>query len=248
MATAKLTMITLQRWMLENDNDLFADMTLPDGIDKDTLTGNFLLRGGEFEVMYADPMFMKDAITLWSKKWYRTFTKWVEALAIEYSPLENYDRKEDWTDTVNRGSKNSGRRDSGNTRTFNNQDKRTLDTEDEETLDTTVTSETTVSAYDSSTYQPSEKNVTENDGTDTMTHTGTDTVDYSGTIKDEFGEGYSGQTTDNGKTIHDGRIHGNIGVTTSQQMLEAELQIAEWNLYEHITDLFLSEFVIPIYS
>ena len=288
MATAKITMITLQKWMLSNNDDLFDGMILPDDIDKDTLTGNFLLRGGEFEVMYADPDFMKEAITLWSKKWYRTFDKWVKALAIEYSPLENYDRKEDWTDTSNRGSKNSGRRDSGNTRTFNNQDKRTLDTQNERTLDTqdeetldtqnqrtldtTVTSEDTVSAYDSSTYQPSKKNVTENDGTDTMNNTGTDTyvhtgtdtfvhtgtdtmantgtdtVDYSGTIKDEYGEGFSGQSTDNGKTTHDGRIHGNIGVTSSQQLLESELQIAEWNLYEHITDLFLSEFVIPIYS
>ena len=50
------------------------------------------------------------------------------------------------------------------------------------------------------------------------------------------------------RTVRDGRIHGNIGVTTSQQMLQAELDIAQWNLYEHITDLFLSEFVIPIYS
>lgn len=264
MSTAKITMITLQKWMLSNNDSLFGDMLLPDGIDKDILTGNFLLRGGEFEVMYADPDFMKDAITLWSKKWYRTFDKWVTALALEYNPLENYDRKEDWTDTSNRGTKNAGRKDSGNTRTFNNKDKRTIDTQDEETidtqnertLDTTVTSEDTVSAYDSSSYQPSKKNVTENDGTDTMNntgtdtyvHSGTDTMDYSGTIKDEYGEGFSEETTDNGKTIHDGRIHGNIGVTTSQQMLESELVIAEWNLYEHITDLFLSEFVIPIYS
>lgn len=277
---AKLTMIALQRWMIANNDDIFSDMIIPEGIDRDVLTDNFLLRGGEFEVMYSDPVFMKDAITLWSKKWYRTFDKWITALSIEYNPLENYDRQEDWTDTSNRGVKNNGRRDSGNTRTLNNQDKRTLnttnkrtldtqdeetlDTQNERTLDTTVTSENTVSAYDSSSYQPSNKNVTENDGTDTMnntgtdtfTHTGTDTMqntgtdtlDYSGTIKDEYGEGFSSQTTDNGKTIHDGRIHGNIGVTTSQQMLEAELQIAEWNIYEHITDLFLSEFVIPIYS
>lgn len=264
MSTAKLTMITLEKWMLQNEDSLFSEMVLPENIDKDVLTDNFLLRGGEFEVMYPDPYFMKDAITLWSKKWNRTFTKWVEALAIEYSPLENYDRKEDWTDTENKGTKTSGRRDNGNTKTFNNQDKRTLDTQDEETLDTenkrtldtTIVTEEEVSAFDSSNYQPSKKDTTDNDGTDTMnntgtdtfTHTGTDTVDYSGTIKDEFGESYSGQATDNGKTVHDGRIHGNIGVTTSQQMLEAELQIAEWNLYEHITDLFLSEFVIPIYS
>lgn len=248
MATAKICLIDFNRWMSANNDDLFSLLTLPEGIDKDTLVGNILLRGGEFECVYSDPTFIQNAIGIWSSKWYRTFDKWVKALAIEYSPLENYDRMEDWTDTSNRGSKTQGRTDSGNTRTFNNQDKRTLDTQNKRTLDTTITSEDTVSAYDSSTYQPSKKNTTENDGTDTMNNTGTDTVDYSGTVKDEYGEGYSSQLTDNGKTIHNGRIHGNVGVTTSQQMLEAELSLAEWNLYEHITDLFLSEFVIPIYS
>lgn len=51
------------------------------------------------------------------------------------------------------------------------------------------------------------------------------------------------------KNVNDrtGRLHGNIGVTTSQQMLQAELDIAAWNLYDHITDVFLKEFIIPVY-
>lgn len=312
MSTMKVTLIGLNKFLHDQDDDLFKNLTVPEGIEKDTLTDNILLRGADFEVMYADPYFMQDAIGLWSRKWQRTFKKWVDALAIEYSPLENYDRIEDYTDTLNRGMKSSARKDSGNTRTFDNEDKRTLDTEDkrtldtedqttldtqnqrtldtqdeetldtqnQRTLDTTETTEKTVSAFDSSTYQPSEKVVTENDGTDTMnntgtdtfthtgtdtmnntgtdttthtgddttTHSGTDTMSYSGTIKDEYGEGTSADETENSKTVHAGRLHGNIGVTTSQQMLESELQIAEWNLYEHITDLFLSEFIIPIYS
>lgn len=376
MSTMKVTLIGLNKFLHDQDDDLFKNLNVPEGIEKDTLTDNILLRGADFEVMYADPYFMQDAIGLWSRKWQRTFKKWVDALAIEYSPLENYDRIEDYTDTLNRGMMSSARKDSGNTRTFDNQDKRTLDTqdkrtldtEDEETLntqnkrtldtteektldtqnkrtldtteektldtqnkrtldtteektldtqnqrtlDTTQTTERTVSAFDSSTYQPAEKTVTENDGTDTMNntgtetitntgtdtmdntgtetvtntgtdtmdntgtetitntgtdtmdnsgtdtfthsgtdtmdHTGTDTLDHTGTVKDEYGEGTSANETENSKTVHAGRLHGNIGVTTSQQMLESELQIAEWNLYEHITDLFLSEFIIPIYS
>ena len=42
-------------------------------------------------------------------------------------------------------------------------------------------------------------------------------------------------------------LSGNIGVTTSQQMLQSELDIARWNLYEHIADLFCSEFCIMVY-
>ena len=162
--------------------------------------------------------------------------------------MENYDRMEDYSDTYNKGIKTQARRDSGNTRTFDNQDELTRDSQDELTHDTTDVTEREVSAYDSSTYQPAEKTTTDLDGTDTTTYTGTDTTTHSGTIKDEYGEGSSGSETENSKNVHSGRLHGNIGVTTSQQMLEAELDIARWNIYEHITDIFLSEFIIPIYS
>lgn len=47
--------------------------------------------------------------------------------------------------------------------------------------------------------------------------------------------------------VRTGRAFGNIGVTTSQQMLEAELDVSAWNLYEHIADVFAAEFVIPVY-
>ena len=248
MSAAKMTLIAFDRFFSANNDDLFVNLTLPTGIDKDILTNNILLKGADFEVMYSDPFFLQEAIGMWSGKWQRTFEKWVTALAIEYSPLENYERKEDWSDTLNRGVKTNARRDSGNTRTFDNEDKRTLDTENKRTVDLTDETEEQVSAYDSSSYQPSSKTTLDQDGTDTMTNSGTDTMNYSGTITDEYGEGTSGSETENSKTVRDGRIHGNIGVTTSQQMLEAELKIAEWNLYEHITDLFLEEFVIPIYS
>ena len=280
MSTMKVTLLGLQHYLLNLEDDLFKKMVLPEGIDKDLLTDNILLKGSDFEVLYADPYFVQNAIGLWSKKWNRTFTKWVSALSLEYNPLENYDRKEDWSDTLNKGVKTSARRDSGNTRTFDNQDQRTLDTENKLTLDSehkltldsenkrtvdlTDETEEQVSAFDSSSYQPASKTIADHDGTDTMNNTGTettnntgtettnntgtDTINYTGTITDEFGEGASGSETENSKTVRDGRIHGNIGVTTSQQMLQSELDIAAWKLYEHITDLFLSEFVIPIYS
>ena len=233
MSAAKMTLIAFYRFFSANNDDLFVNLTLPTGIDKDILTNNILLKGADFEVMYSDPFFLQEAIGMWSGKWQRTFEKWAAALAIEYSPLENYDRKEDWSDTLNRGVKTNARRDSGNTRTFDNTDTTTPGT--------TITEETQVSAYDSSSYQPSQQVTTSPTGDG-------DVLAHAGTIKDEYGEGTSGSETENSKTVRDGRIHGNIGVTTSQQMLEAELKIAEWNLYEHITDLFLEEFVIPIYS
>ena len=225
MSLAKVTIMSLNNYLVQVKNEtLFDELTLPEGIDKETLVDNIMLQGGEFECLYVDPDFLRFVIGMWGKKCYNTFLKWITAQQIEYNPLENYDRQEHWTDDT----ETSARRDSGNTKTFNNQDKRTIDTD--------TTSEEKVSAFDSSEYQPSTKTQVDNGGTDTM--------DYSGTIKDEYGEGASGTE---GKE-HDGRIHGNVGVTTSQQMLQQEYDIARFNIIDQITDMFILEFTIPVYD
>lgn len=230
MATAKITLTSFYTWFNTASpvDDLFKNMTLPEGIDKDTLVGNILMRGGEFEVLYSDPFFNQNLIGIWSKKWYRTFDKWVKALAIEYSPLENYDRMEEWGETRNNH---------GSETTSGTLGRTTSDSLNRSGTDGNTTT-TSVSAYDSSNYQPANQVVSS--GTNGFTDTGSGSLNdtTSGSTTTNFGEGIK----------HESRTHGNVGVTTSQQMLEAELQIAEWNLYEHITDLFLSEFVIPIYS
>ena len=208
MASSKITLISMNIFMLNMNDDLFKNLSLPEELDKSTLTNNILLRGGEFEVMYADPTAMQSIIGIWSDKMQPTFTRWVNALKIEYAPLENYDRFEHWIDeTDGTGSAES----SGSVNTT-----------------TGDTSELTKSAYDQSTYSPYEKTI--NDGT-----VGTTTSDTTGTTMSNDSE-------------HNGRIHGNIGVTTSQQMLEQELNLGYWNVYEKITELFLQEFVIPVYS
>lgn len=97
------------------------------------------------------------------------------------------------------------------------------DRTEEWTTDTTSGSsgsssvETTKSAFDSSTYTPYDK--------------------VTGTNSDNA----------SGNEVKRGHTFGNIGVTTSQQMLQAELDIAEWNIYDHIKDLFMQEFCIMIY-
>ena len=88
---------------------------------------------------------------------------------------------------------------------------------------TTSNTENKVSAYDSDAYSNKEK------------------VD-SGANTSQGGVGDA-----DSETHRRAHLYGNIGVTTSQQMLRDELDIAQWNLYEHISDLFLEEFCILIY-
>ena len=194
--SATMTLIGLYNYQ----DDLFDDLNLPEGIDKQTFIDNLLLRSGDFELLYPNGDFMKDAIRVWSAKWYATFDRWVKALAIEYDPLENYDRQEHWEDS-NSGSASGST--SGNTNS---------------------TTTNSVSAYDGgNAYTPK----------DQMAVYGQDSS--------------SSSSSSSGSGEHTGRIHGNIGVTTSQQMLISELDLGYWNLYERMIGLFLTDFVLPVY-
>lgn len=56
-----------------------------------------------------------------------------------------------------------------------------------------------------------------------------------------------GKNEGEGTTTHEGRLYGNIGVTTSQQMLQSELDLGYWNIYNEIANLFSTEYCIRIY-
>lgn len=80
---------------------------------------------------------------------------------------------------------------------------------------------------------------TTNDGSVNIAGTDDKTVTTTESITDT-NDGTKGNT-------HTGSITGNIGVTTSQQMLEAELKLQYWNLYDHIADLFINELTTRVY-
>ena len=216
MSTAKITLVGINQFFINAGSSLFENLRLPTGLDKTVLTNNILLEGGEFEVLYSNPLFLKDMIGVWAEREQATFQRWVDALAIEYAPLENYDRHEDWTDTKDSDATYSATG-SSDTDVSNSQ---------------SGTSIGDVSAYDSTGYQPKDKTTT----SDTLTSsTDTDTSESSTSTLDD---------TDR----HTGRIHGNIGVTTSQQMLQSELDLGYWNIYSRITEMFIKEFCIMIYE
>lgn len=146
MATAKLTLIGMYNY----DSTLFDGLQLPTYIDKQTLINTILLAGGEFGALYPNITFMKQAITLWSAKNQRYFEKMAELMQAEYEPLENYNRREKWTDDGSGSSESS----------FNN----TTNGSD------SSTTENKVSAFNSSAYENRDRSTTT--GTDTETGRG----------------------------------------------------------------------------
>lgn len=232
MSLAKITLIGQETRLKMENKSVFDLLTLPDGIDRNTCIDNIILECGEFETLYSDPFFMRAAIGTWSTKHYRTFEKWIKALNLEYNPLENYDRQEDWTDTGNKQNTLGFTDDTTTTTTG----KTTTEGNSEQNGFT----EDQVSAFDSNTYQESEKHVIDTD------ENHSDEVNSTNEMKNSSEQNTEGnEDTEN---VHTGRIHGNIGVTTSQQMLQSELDISRFNIIQEITNLFMVELCIMVYE
>lgn len=128
MASAKMTLIGYNNY----DPHFWDGLSVAPGIDKDVLITTILMNGGEFEVLYSNPEFMKLLLPKWSQKWMHTMERWVKLINVDYAPLDNYDRHEEYTDeTINSGT-----------------------TEDKSTNNFNGTTEGKVSAFDSVDYQP----------------------------------------------------------------------------------------------
>ena len=219
MSTMTMTMIGLYR----NDSTVFDNMILPDGLDRELVINTILMRSGEFEVLYPNPDFMKFSIGAWSRKWSKTFTDWIKGQNATWNPIENYDRYEEFSDSGSTSGTKSGSSTSSGSSSGS------------DSFGSEGSNENLVSAYDSNTYQPSAKNIT---GTENSSESSSETS-ASSTDSET-----SSETTSSTRTGH---IHGNIGVTQASDMLKAFYDISQWNIYDHIADVFVTEYCIPIY-
>lgn len=193
------------RALLDWDNTLFDNMSLPDDVALDDVVDHIIFKYGDAPLFSPDPAVMKYYITKWSARRLPQWVRFKNAIEEEYNPLENYDRTEETTDYFTHGHK--------------------VVTNDD--LTHGLTTEGQISADNASTYQPDSKAIN------------------SGKDQRDLDETHSGQD----KRDYNSHIHGNIGVTTSQQMLTSELEvIPKLDLLDFIADDFHSEFNIMIYN
>lgn len=216
------------RALLDWDNDLFINFTLPEEIaaeeTRDLIIDQILLDHGDAPLAYPDPNIMKYYIGVWSKRMGPLWLRYYNAIIAEYNPLENYDREEDRT--VTRDDE------TGNTRTLNT----STDVDGTITTSGTETTENSVSAENVNVFEPDDRSVRTPNLTDTHDMATKDT----GTITDAG--------TFDGSEIEHSRIHGNIGVTTSQQMLISELDLVpRLDLIKYISDNYAAEFCLGVY-
>lgn len=212
------------------DNTLFDGFNVPEGLVKQIAIDAILMRTRELEILYPDFNYMKNRITIWSNKYQINWKKLYDTTVLEYNPIENYDRVEDWTDTDDETTTSA--RD--NTRNTNNTVKST--STNEITNNVNVTDQNT--AFNAGLTDHA-KQITEGDTTENGTITNTETG------KDTENESVNGGRT--GRHTRAGRAHGNIGVTTSQQMIQSERDLVVFNLYDVIAESFIENFCLMVY-
>ena len=160
-------------------SDILDDFKLPDGIDRDDFIEMLLFDTAELELLTPDPDIMKQLLGRWSNVRVNAWSKMLDTETVEYNPIHNYDRQEDWVD------------------------------------DGTGSSITDLSVAG---FNDADMADRERTGTGTTT-----------------------------QSRHTARISGNIGVTTTQQMLESERESRKYSTVFEIIGEFKERFCLLVY-
>ena len=222
------------------DNTIFDNLMLPDGVDKPTLVDNIILETAELECIYPTPGFLKTAIGLWSNVQVLTWDRVYAVTQLEYNPIENYDRQETETTTGTRA--HSGRDTTTRSGTVSETGSTTASTQGTASESGTTTNK--IAGFDSTTLVDHDSSTGSNTRQASDSSTGSSTRSGTDSSTQELTHGE--QIADSGSRTS--RIHGNIGVTTSQMMVQAEVDLApNIHSYQYITADFRKRFCIEIY-
>lgn len=233
--SATLSILALYRY----DSTLFDGLQLPEGVDKETLVDNILLDAASLEVLYPDPVFLNRAINVWSKKRLPVWTELQKTLEYEYNPIDNYDRTETVTEGIERSGSGSSSRSGNNTGSGTD----TRESENSSSSSSTNTGTASNTAYNTDDFADTTKNVTSGSSTGADEESSTTTSSSSWTSS-ETGEMESSSTEDRTMTT---RTHGNLGVTTTQEMIQAQREVVSFSLLDVIEDEFVAKFCLAVY-
>lgn len=230
---------------------LFINSTTSLLIQYEKAIENVLLKSEGFEVLYPDFEILYEKLGAWYNAKYYIFYQLYNTLSYEYNPIDNYDRTETrtLTETRNLEEKQTGT----NTNVMSGTDKTTgkdtrTGSENRDTTDTTNTttkragfnSETAVLGETSDTTGTNEVSVTDSQNITTETN-GESSTNNTLTLDTN--------NTNTGTITHEETIitRGNIGVTTSQQMIEQQRELVKFNLFDYFADSLIDNFCLKIY-
>ena len=161
--------------------------------------------------------------------------KLLESTQYEYNPIHNYDRKEEPTDTREE--------------TIDRTQNRTTTGTVTDTGSTNVTGDVTgnvMSKHDVSAENATDYQADTRDAEDTTSHNTQETA-VQAQSDTQTGEDVTGKDTRSETYKHTSHMFGNIGVTTTQKMIDEEREVVQFSVLEFIADDFKNEFCLSVY-
>ena len=179
-------------------------------------------------------------IGLWSKMNAPVWDRIYQASLLEYNPIENYNRTEVETTGAGKTSTHSGT----DTSTYSGTDTQTVGSSGSETHSGTDTNTNAITSYDSNSLYTHDQDTFKHGHVVSDTSTGSNSTTYGKKESFQHGE----KIIDEENITRNNHTSGNIGVTTSQQMLEQEIEIAaKLNIMQIIVDSFKDRFCLLVY-
>lgn len=173
----------------------------------------------DLECIYTLPEIVKIAAMVYAKN-AKKYAMLLQVYNVEYNPIDNVDAHEEFTDTrtpdITRTSSSEG---TSNSEVKNNQERTTTDTPN----DYKTTTEISKNPYDNPGFTPETKQETTDSGSRTTTESFSGAADTSSATS----TGTSSSTETGTETIvHTSYRHGNIGVTSTQQLITQQIELA----------------------
>ena len=243
-------------WLQLRNEDMLEGVSVPDPLEAETLKSQIVFRCGLLIPAYSEPEIQKTAITQFFKREQWNIQHLINIILAEYSPIENTDRYSEHTTEEEGGG--SSTHSGTDQRQINNSgtDQRDIQTSGTDQRDIqeggTTTDTKEISAYNTAGYQADNKEtVAHGKKTDDDLTYGKKTDDdltYGKQTIDSMTYGHKITDEKTGKSSYIEHTHGNIGVTTNQEMIRQELELLEdFDIYDWIAAKVEKELFLQIY-
>ena len=209
------------------DNTIFDGFRVPEGMDKDNVVQNICFECAELSLVYPDPDIMKLLIAQWTIKNFKIWEKLFATENLDYNPIWNVDATIEEHETIEREKVNTL------DRSVSGSENNSETVQDD--LDGTTTQ--SVTGYNSGDWQQHDKTDVDNGRhmTDTQNNTSSGREEAEDTENEDHTRDLETRRT------------GNIGVTTTQQMIKEEREIVQFNTTDFITNSFKKRFCLLVY-
>jgi hypothetical protein len=238
----------IQVYNLQNNKELndiasiFADIDIDSRIDKQVLATSILDECGAMRCIYNTSSTFKIFSDNFFKKYKDNITKILDAMEVEYGPLESINFN--WTETTQISQNLDTDENTTEDRTRTNNDSETTTNTGTIGDSGNVTEEDTISAMNDSNYQPDSHKTTNNSNTRTNNLTENIIDEKSENINSDNNRTKNEQLTWDETDTHNEKGSKNFAY---QDLIQKELKLRNFSIYNWISEKYAHELFLLVY-